>query len=92
VTAADGRRECTRRGCHGRGERCARGLPQTRLLAAPRDPAIPTHAAWRTPVPELAAWCARCHDAATAPVDHGPARAVADRAWAGVFAEDGEDR
>jgi hypothetical protein len=62
VTAAGHRCECTRTGCHGRADRCGRGLPAHRLVAAPRDITVPAHAAWRVPVAELAAWCDRCHE------------------------------
>jgi hypothetical protein len=61
VTRAGGRCECTRRGCHGRSVRCEQALPGIRLIAAPRDPAVPGYAAWRVPAGELAAWCNRCH-------------------------------
>jgi hypothetical protein len=66
VTRAERRCECTRRGCHGQGERCVRGLPASRLIAAPRDITVAPHAAWRVPVAELAAWCVKCFERAQA--------------------------
>jgi len=35
-----------------------------RLVAAPADPAVPAHRAYRTPVEALAAWCGPCLDRA----------------------------
>ena len=66
VTAGGGQCECTRRGCHGRAERCEHETPQFRLIAAPRDVTVAPHAAWRVPVEELAAWCERCYARARA--------------------------
>jgi hypothetical protein len=75
VTAAGRRCECTRPGCHGRSQRWERTLPPARLLTAPRDVTVPTDAAWRLSVEELAAWCQRCHDHALAEARR-PRRAV----------------
>jgi hypothetical protein len=66
VTRAGRRCECTGRGCHGSGERCQRSQPGQRLIVAPRDVTVPARLAWRVPLPELAAWCVRCHDLAVA--------------------------
>lgn len=71
VTDADGRCECT--GACGRPHRsdprgrCARLHLRERgscLVAAPRDPAVPAHRAWRVPTRDLAAWCQPCLDGA----------------------------
>lgn len=40
--------------------RCDHEAPAHELVAAPRDPAIPDHAAWRVPAEDLAAWCIPC--------------------------------
>ena len=79
VTRAGRRCECTRRGCHGRAERCERAMPGIQLNAAPRDHTVPMHQAWRAPVAELAAWCGRCFEQAQADGRRDRAAALARR-------------
>jgi hypothetical protein len=78
ITAAGGTCECA--GVCGRdhrsgGGRCARGHAaagvlgesvdlMTRLYAAPADPSVPAHQAYRVPIEDLTAWCGPCLDGA----------------------------
>jgi hypothetical protein len=72
VTAAGRRCECTgscgrdHTARHGDG-RCPVGAglrAGARLVAAPTDPAVPAHQAYRVPVEGLSAWCGPCLDRA----------------------------
>lgn len=57
---------CGREHRDGAG-RCTRGHEkaiQDRLYAAPADPTVPAHQAYRVPLGALSAWCGPCLDAA----------------------------
>lgn len=90
VSRAGRRCECA--GACGRKHKDAGGRCATEhgtshpLFAAPRDPAVPEHTAWRVPVEELSAWCSPCLDAAR----RATARQVAARRAAELADATGE--
>ena len=82
VTRAGGICQCTRKGCHGRTDRCERGMPAVALVAAPVDITVPAWSAWRVPTSGLIAWCPRCLDLALAAGRKARCEALRDAAEA----------